>query len=190
VSLEYRKARGDADAEVRLQGTLDEAARNTLGFDLGETVSGAIPLRIAGRVAMTSEREGHFAVEADLTPAQIDGFLPGWVKPAGKPARATFNVITKPQSVRIEDLVIEGSGGGVKGTVDMDGAGELQSASFPAYGFSDGDKTNLKVDRMPDGALRVVMRGEVYDGRGFIKTLTGGPPGGAAAIKRPIDVDS
>ncbi len=27
VSLEYRKARGDADAEIRITGMLDEAAR-------------------------------------------------------------------------------------------------------------------------------------------------------------------
>ncbi len=53
----------------------------------------------------------------------------------------------------------------------------LQSANFQSYGFSDGDKATLKVERTPDGALRVTMRGEVYDGRGFIKTLTGGPPG-------------
>ena len=52
-----------------------------------------------------AERDGRFAVEADLTPAQIDGLLPGWVKPSGKPARATFTLTTKPQSVRIDDLV-------------------------------------------------------------------------------------
>ena len=51
ASLEYRKARGDADAEVRIAGMLDEAARNNLGFDLGDAISGAIPIRLTGRVA-------------------------------------------------------------------------------------------------------------------------------------------
>ena len=90
VSLEYRKSRGDPEAEVRIAGTLDEAARNSLGFDVGDAISGNIPIRLSGRVAMTAEREGRFAVDADLTPAQIDGLLPGWAKPSGKPARATF----------------------------------------------------------------------------------------------------
>ncbi len=138
---------------------------------------------------MTAEREGHFTVDADLTPAQIDGLLPGWSKASGKPARATFTLTTKPQSIRIEDLLIEGSGGGVKGSIDLDGSGEVQSAHFPAYGFSDGDRANLKIDRAGDGALRVVLRGDVYDGRGFIKTAAGAASSSANSKRRQVDVD-
>lgn len=189
VSLEYRKARGDAEAEVRLIGTFDEAARNSLGFDVGDAIAGAIPIRLSGRVAMTSDREGRFAVDADLTPAQIDGVLPGWAKASGKPARATFTLTTKPQSIRIEDLLIEGSGGGVKGSIELDGTGEVQSAYFPTYGFSDGDRASLKIDRSGDGALRVIMRGDVYDGRGFVKTAAGAASANANAKRRAVDVD-
>jgi hypothetical protein len=188
ASLEYRKARGESDAEINLQGMFDEAARTTFGFDPGNTISGAIPLRLIGRVGSGPDRDGRFAIEADLTSAQLDGFLPGWVKPAGKPARATFTLTTKPQSIRIDDLLIEGAGGGVKGTIELDGAGELLSAVFPSYGFADGDRTSLKVERAQDGALRVVMRGDVYDGRGFVKTVSGGPAGTTPG-KRPIDLD-
>ncbi len=188
ATLEYRKLRGDPEAEIRLQGMLDEAGRNNLGLDPGNTISGAIPIRLSGRVAANSDRDGRFAVEADLTPAQIDGLLPGWVKPSGKPARATFTLTTKPQSIRIEDLLIEGAGGGVKGMVDFDGSGELQSANFPAYGFSDGDRASLRVDRAADGVLRVIMRGDVYDGRSFVKAVaSGGAP--SKASNRPVDVD-
>ncbi len=91
--------RSDSDAEVHIQGMLDETARRNLGLDPSNSISGAIPIRLAGHVSSTSERDGRFNVEADLTPAQIDGYLPGWVKPAGKPARATFTVTTKPQSI-------------------------------------------------------------------------------------------
>ena len=135
----------------------------------------------------SAERDGRFAVQADLTSTQIDGFLPGWVKPAGKPARATFTVLTKPQSTRIEDLLIEGAGGGVKGVVDLDGSGEVQSANFPSYGFSDGDRASLKIDRLSDGSLRAVMRGDAYDGRGFLKTMAAPPR--TAAKRPPADVD-
>ena len=190
ASLEYHKARGDSDADVHIQGLLDETMRNNLGLDPANTISGAVPMDVVGRVGSTSDRDGRFAVTADLTSAQIDGFLPGWSKQSGKPARATFTLTTKPQSIRIDDLLIEGAGGGVKGSIEFDGAGELQSANFPSYGFSDGDRTSLKVDRTPEGALRVVMRGDAYDGRGFVKTMTGGPA--AVPGKRPppdIDVD-
>ena len=189
MSLEYRKARGEADAEVRLQGMLDETARSNLGFDMGEAVSGAIPIRLAGRVATSSDREGRFNIEADLTSAQIDGLLPGWAKPSGKPARATFVLATKPQSIRIEDLLIEGAGAGVKGTIDFDSSGEVQSANFPTYGFSDGDRASLKIERGAEGALRVIMRGEVYDGRGFVKSTAGASSTNPNAKKRSIDAD-
>jgi hypothetical protein len=189
ASLEYRKARGDAEAEVHIAGMLDEAARSNLGFEAGEAISGAIPIRLSGRVATTSDREGRFAIEADLTQAQIDGLLPGWAKPSGKPARATFTLTTKPQSIHVEDLLIEGAGGGVKGTIDFDGSGEVQSANFPAYGFSDGDRTSLKIERATDGALRVIMRGDVYDGRAFVKSAAGGAASVPNAKRRTPDVD-
>ncbi len=189
ANLEYRKSRGDAEAEVRIQGLLDETARSNLGFDLGDMVGGAIPIRLSGRVASATDREGRFAVEADLTQAQIDGLLPGWAKPSGKPARATFTVTTKPQSIRVEDLLIEGAGGGVKGTIDFDSSGEVQSANFPSYGFSDGDRASLRIERGAEGALRAILRGEVYDGRGFVKSSAGGTSSNPASKHRPVDVD-
>jgi hypothetical protein len=189
VNIDYRQARGDSDADIRLQGTLDAAARASLGIDPGGTIAGSIPIRLSGRVSTGSDRDGHFSIVADLTAAQINGFMPGWVKPAGKPARATLTVTTKPESTRIDDLLIAGAGDGVKGTIELDGSGALQSANFQSYGFSDGDKATLKADRMEDGTLRVTMRGEVYDGRGFIKTLTAGPAGGRTGQTPAPDID-
>jgi len=189
ANLEYRQMHGDTTAEVHVQGLLDEAMRNNLGLDPGNAISGAIPIDIAGRVNTSTDHDGHFAVTADLTPAQIEGFLPGWVKQAGKPARATFNVTTKAQATHIDDLLIEGAGGGVKGTIELDGTGAVQSADFPSYGFSDGDHTSLKVNRSSDGVLHVVMRGDTYDGRGFIKAMTGGPTGTQADGRKPPDID-
>src|SRR5438477_10790616 len=183
ASLEYRRVRGEETADIHISSMLDETARTNLGLDPSGAISGAIPIDVTGRVATATERDGRFAVQADLTPAQIEGFLPGWVKQAGKPARATFTLVTKPQSVRVEDLLIEGAGGGVKGVVDLDGAGDVISANFPSYGFSDGDRASLKVERMSDGTLRAIMRGDAYDGRGFLKTLAGAPT--KAAAKRP-----
>ena len=189
ANLEYRQLRGDTEADVRIRGMLDEAMRNNLGLDPSNTINGAIPIDIAGKVGTSSEHDGRFAVAADLTSAQIDGFLPGWVKQSGKPARATFTVTTNPQAVHISDLLIEGAGGGVKGTIELDGSGALQSADFPSYGFSDGDHASLRVTRGPDGVLRAVMRGDTYDGRGFIKALSGGPTAPQSDIHKAPDID-
>ena len=189
ASLDYRKARGDADADVSLTGMLDENARNNFGIDPSNSIGGSIPIRLTGRVGNGPDRDGRFAIEADLTPAQITGYLPGWVKPAGKPTRATFTLTTKPQSTRIDDLVIEGAGSGVKGSIELDSSGELLSANFPSFGFSDGDRSSLKVDRAADGAWKIMMRGDVYDGRGFIKTVSGGPANPPQGKQKTVDLD-
>src|SRR5260370_587622 len=77
VALDYRKPRGDGDAEVRLQGTLDEAARSKLGFDLAGYMSGPLPVKVNGRVTAFEGGESRFAIDADLTPARIDNLLAG-----------------------------------------------------------------------------------------------------------------
>ena len=169
ASIDLRKQKGQADAELHMQSTIDEAARRRLGMDFGSTVTGAIPIKVVGRVSDTSTDDG-MSVEADLTPIKIDNLLPGWVKPAGRPARATYTLLKNGKSTRIDDLSIDGSGATVRGSVELDGTNEIVSANFPVFALSDGDKLTLKADRGPDGALRVAMRGDVYDGRNFVKS--------------------
>ncbi len=173
AALDYRKAKADAAAEVRIQSVLDEAARAKFGFGAGGAVTGPVPVTLSGRVVEPG-KESRFNVELDLTQARVDNLLPGWVKPAGKAARANFALINKGQAARLDDLTIEGAGTQVKGSVEVDGSGEITSAHFPVFSPSEGDKTSLKADRAADGTLRVTMRGEIYDGRGFVKTAVAG----------------
>ncbi|MGA7387478.1 MAG: hypothetical protein WBW99_06035 [Pseudolabrys sp.] len=169
ATIDLRKQRGDADAELHLQSTIDDAARRRLGMDLGSTVIGAIPIKVVSRVG-DSASDGGMNVEADLTPVKIDNLLPGWVKPAGRPARATYMMMKTSNTVRFDDLSIDGSGATVRGSVEFDSANEIVSANFPVFALSDGDKLTLKADRGTDGALRVAMRGDIYDGRNFVKS--------------------
>ncbi len=189
AALDYRKPRGDADAEIRVQATLDDAGRKKLGFDVASYLSGPVPVKINGRVPAI-EGDSRYAIDADLTSARIDRLLPGWTKPAGRPVRATFTLITKPQSSRFEDISIEGSGTSVKGTVEVDEAGDVISANLPDFTLSDGDKAMLRAERGPDGALRVMMRGDVYDGRGFVKSaMAGSSVDDAKQRARDVDID-
>jgi hypothetical protein len=187
AALDYRKPR-EGDADVRINATLDENARSKFGFDLGGFLSGPVPIKLIGRVP-AQEGEGRFAIEADLTQAKVDNLLPGWSKPPGKPGRATFTLINKPTTCRLEDLVIEGSGTSVKGTVEVDSSGEVLSANFPVFGLSEGDKVTLKAERGNDGTLRVSMRGDVYDGRGFVKSTMTGPAASKPKPDKDIDLD-
>jgi hypothetical protein len=189
AALDYRKPRGDGDAEIRIQSTLDEAARGKLGFDLAGYVAGPMPVKVNGRISAFEGGESRFAIEADLTPSRIDNLLPGWTKPPGKATHATLTVVSRSPSTRFDDIVIDGPGTFVKGSVEVDDNGQVQSASFPVFNLSDGDKTSLRAERGPDGALRVMMRGDVYDGRNFVKSAMAGPASPSKQEARDVDLD-
>jgi hypothetical protein len=186
-ALDYRKPR-DGDADIRVQATLDENGRSKFGFDLGGLLTGPVPIKLSGRVP-ANEGESRFAIEADLTQAKVDNLLPGWLKAPGRAGRATFTLINKPAGTRFEDLVIEASGAAVKGVVEVDSAGDVVSANFPLFALSDGDKATLRAERGADGALRMTLRGDVYDGRGFIKSTLTGAGSNKQKPDKDIDVD-
>ncbi len=174
ASVDYRIGGGTAD--VRAQATLDDAARSRLGFEANGAISGPIPVKLSGKIGST-DRDSRLNIEADLTQAKITELLPGWTKPHGRSARASFVLAEKPRATRLEDLVIDAPGTSVKGMVEIDSDGEITLASFPVYALSDGDKASLRAERTPDGVLKVVMRGDVYDGRGLVKGAMSGPGG-------------
>jgi len=184
AKVEFGKAAGAPDTELHVAANLDEAARKRFGFDLGSGASGAIPIRLTARVVQNAP-DARMAVEADLTQVKIDDLLPGWDKPPGRVARATFTLVKNAKATRFEDLAIDGAGANVKGTIELDAAGEVTSADFPTFSLSEGDKASLKADRANDGMLHVTMRGDVYDGRNFIKSALGASDDG----KKQTDVD-
>ena len=144
ASLDYRKP-NEGDADIKLAATLDDASRTRLGFDLGPAVSGAIPVKLIGKIG----GDTRVGIDADLTALKLDNILPGWVKLPGKTSHATFNVVQKPQSTRLDDIVIEGGGVSIKGSLEVDQNGDVMNANFPTYSPSEGDKTSLRADRGP-----------------------------------------
>jgi hypothetical protein len=184
ASLDYRKP-NEGDADIKVQATLDDASRARLGFDLGPAVSGAIPIKLSGKIGGDSR----LGIDCDLTQLKLDNILPGWVKVAGKSSHAVFNVVQKPQSTRLEDIVVDGAGVSIKGSLEVDQNGDLMNANFPTYSPSEGDKTSLKADRGADGVVRVTMRGDVFDGRGFLKSAISGKEADVKSKTKNYDYD-
>jgi Protein of unknown function len=172
AALDYRKP-SEGDADVKLQATLDDASRARLGFDLGPWVAGPVPLKLSGKIG-APDRDTRLGIDADLSQLKLDNLLPGWVKTQGKPGHAVFNVVQKQQSTRLDDIVIDGGGTLIKGSLEVDPNGDVINANFPTYSPSEGDKTSLKAERASDGTLKVTMRGDVFDGRGFLKSAISG----------------
>jgi hypothetical protein len=189
AAIDLSKKKGTTDSELRLQAMIDEAARRRLGIDFGGAITGTIPIKLAARLS-DNGNDAPMSVDADLTPVKIDNLLPGWVKPAGKPAHATYTLSKTGKSAHIDDLTIAGSGTNVKGSVELDGAGDIVSANFPVFSVSEGDKASLKADRASDGALRVAMRGDVFDGTNFVKSSLAGAVPDKSKPKQPdLDLD-
>jgi hypothetical protein len=184
ATLDYRK-QNEGDADIKLQATLDDASRARFGFDLGPAVSGSIPVKLTGKIGGDTK----LGIDADLTQLKLDNILPGWVKTQGKSTRATFNVVQKPQSTRLEDIVVEGGGASIKGSIEVDQNGDLINANFPTYAPSEGDKTSLRAERGPDGVIKVTMRGDVFDGRAFLKTAISGKETDAKSKTKATDFD-
>lgn len=185
ASLDYRKAT-DGDADIKLTATLDDASRARLGLDLGPAVSGAIPLKLTGKIG---DRDSRVGIEADLTSLKLDNILPGWVKVPGKSGKATFTVVKKEQSTLFQDIVVDGGGVSIKGSLEVDQNGDLLNANFPTYAPSEGDKTSLKAERGADGVVKVTMRGDVFDGRGFLKSAISGKEADAKSKIKNVDFD-
>ena len=84
ASLDYRKP-NEGDADIKLQATLDDASRARLGFDLGPAVSGAIPLKLSGKIGRNQphrHRGRSHRAEARQHPAGL-GQTAGQVEPRG-----------------------------------------------------------------------------------------------------------
>ena len=189
AALEFRQEASDPLADLRLQAVLDDAGRRRLGINFGSAVSGNIPITLVGRIG-NDDSKNQITVDADFTSAKVDDLLPGWVKPAGKSGRVTFSLVKGPKSTRFDNLTVESQGGLAKGAVELDQSGDLVSANFPVFALSGGDQVSLRAERGSDGAMNVHVRGEVYDGRQFIKSsLASEPQGGAKQKQLDLDLD-
>jgi hypothetical protein len=188
ATLEFRQASGDPLADLRLRSLLDEAARRRLGINFGPAVTGAIPVTLTGRVS-PDDSKNQINVDADFTPVKIDQLLPGWIKPAGKPAHVTFNLVKNGAATRFDDLTLDSQGASAKGSVDFDRNGDMTTANFPVFALSSGDQVSFRADRAGDGTMQVQMRGDVYDGRQFIKAALANDTPGARPKQFDLDLD-
>jgi hypothetical protein len=189
AAVELRRGAGEPDAEVRMTGTLDDAARARFGFDANGAIVGPIPIKVGGRVAF-GDSDSRLSIDADFTQAKFDNLFSGWTKAQNRPARATFTYVAHGKPIRIDDIAFDGGGASIRGNVEFDQNGDFASGTFPVFGLSDGDKANLRLERTPDNLYKVTVRGDTFDGRNFVKALTSGSA--EAKQRRPaadMDVD-
>jgi hypothetical protein len=97
--------------------------------------------------------------------------------------------VQKQQSTRFEDIVVDGGGVSIKGSLEVDQNGDILNANFPVYSPTEGDRTTLRAERGSDGVVKVTMRGDVFDGRGFLKSAVSGREPDVKSKAKNIDFD-
>ncbi|MGA9600232.1 MAG: AsmA-like C-terminal region-containing protein [Methylocystis sp.] len=167
VQLDIRKAAGDhAQSQAQISMTLDEAARAKMGYGL-PGVAGPVVATVKAPMPI-GDTEAQF--EIDLTKASLDNTLPGLSKPAGKPAKASFTLIKRPDGMTLDHFVLEAGATLMQGVVELGRDGAFRSAKFSQFRISAGDDVKLEASRGPD-ALKLVVRAVNLDARPILRSL-------------------
>ncbi len=185
TTVEVRKPpSGPGEAVIAL--TLDEAARARAGVTAAG-LKGPVAAKVTAELS-TGEKT-RAAVDLDFGRASIEGLVPGFSKPAGRPARATLTVSQRDGGTTLDNLDFEGNGAVVKGSVDLDRDGDFASARLAQVKLSPGD--DMRVDAQQSGdTLKVTGRAANLDARPFLKWLSApSAPGGEPAAKGALDLD-
>ena len=170
--------------EVTVTTMLDDAARARKGIKV-PSVTGPIDARLTVRDLAAARPLPR--VELDLTRATLTDLLPGWTKPAGKPAKAAFRLdLGEDGSASFDDFTLEGSGALAKGQLRIAADGALQSARLTALKLAAGDDMKVDFDRQPGGGSKVAVRANAIDARPLIRALTSP---GASPVSQPGDLE-
>jgi hypothetical protein len=170
--------RGVGEAVVTL--TVDQAMRQRRGLGFNGTVNGPVALRVVKPLGRKPDAPPR--LEVDLSRTVIDGALPGWSKPAGRPGKLTFALVENDKDeTELVDLILDSSPVLLRGRALLDDSGALIRASFTQARLSPGDDMRVEV-RREGQTSKITVRGQVADARPFLKPLSG-----SAGPKRPGD---
>lgn len=196
VSLYEEPAAGQAPARRKLSATLtaDAADLTRLGLDVPGTLKGTVPL--TADIAI-DEPSAPMSVKADLAGVGIDGLVPGFVKPSGRPGRLGFVVEIGPDRTVIRDFVLESGDRSVRGAIEFGPKGDLLSATLPIYRPAPGDDARVEIDKARGGVTKVSLQGasldlkpllDAYRKKGAAATGRAGSPPDQTGLPKNLDV--
>ncbi len=187
VTLSLENDAADRSLATVLSLTLDDAGLRRRGINFGSRLSGPLPIKIK-----TLQEDGEkwtAAVEVDLARATIDGLLPGFQKPAGRPGKLVFKATSRATGgFSLENLTLDSGASSFRGQVDVLADGLPQAARFSLFRLSPGDNVRLDFDRVGNGG-KIVIRGNNLDARPFLRIANQAPASRGEPDKGDIDLD-
>lgn len=189
ATLELKKPPGGAASEATINLSLDDAARVKAGVNLGKALTGLVTAKIS--TSLTTAERNRANVELDFAGASIDGPVPGFVKPNGKPAKATLTVLQRDGGATLDNIQFDSGAAMVRGSAEVDSSGNLVSAKLTQARLSPGDDLKADINQSQD-ALKVSVKAANLDARPFLKWLNAGSSGGGGegtAEGKTLDLD-
>ena len=189
ATMEIRRD-GKGPTESTISVVLDDAARNKQGWPTGSAITGPVAARFTSDLARGEDARPE--VEIDFTRATIDGLVPGYSKPAGKAAKASFRVTTHDNGAQLEQFAFDGGGGVMaNGVLTLDSTGGFTGGKFSQVRLSPGDDMKVDVEQTKD-TMRLVIRATNLDARPFTRKIAS-PEGGwgrdGAGSAKAVDLD-
>ncbi len=128
--VETFKPTGLYSTRISVRGQMDDKARESLNFRVGEFVSGntIVDARIDG-VRGTIKRA---QMVVDLTPTALNADILNFRKPAGVPATATITALFNAKNeIQSEEIVASGGGLNLRGTAIFSADGGIERLDVP-----------------------------------------------------------
>jgi hypothetical protein len=153
------------DGTAQVAFTLDDATRAKRNINFGPGVSGPMAVKLKTPLGRASG-DG----EIDLSHVSLDNPLPGLIKPAGKPGKATFSFKNDADGLTLSNIAIDAGGASIKGSAQISNDGSLTGAKLTQLRLSPGDDIKADVSA-GDSGVKIVVRGASVDARPVLKGL-------------------
>jgi hypothetical protein len=170
ATLDVSRAHGDkGPAQGRLNFVFDDAARAKAGFAFAGLTG---PVNISIKTSLPMD-DADAQIELDLSKANVDNLLPGLVKPAGRPGKASMVLAKRAEGFLLDKFLFDAGGAQLAGVIELGREGVFRAAKMSQVRLSPGDEARLEATRAGD-ALKLVVRAANLDSRPILRALLQG----------------
>jgi Protein of unknown function/AsmA-like C-terminal region len=168
AKIQWQKPRSGGQATANISATLDEKTREKMGMKLTDYISGPMPIH--ARIEKNEAGDAEVAIDADLSQTKMKLAALSWKREATPGTKVTFKLRSTSEGRSIENLVLDGDGLHLRGTIKTSLKGKLQSVTMDQIKLDEDNVFSARV--VPgEGTVDLTISGKNFDARPYIKTL-------------------
>jgi hypothetical protein len=172
-------------ASAMLKVNLDEAQLAKRGIDFRPMATGPVAATVTIPLGGNAPAE----IDLDLAKMKIEAAAMGIAKRVGQPGRVKFALVNRPDGVVLDGFEADIGAVSARGKIELQKDNQLAKAELSSIRLSPGDNARLSVERNR-GVLKVVLRGNSFDVRPFLRGKQAGMDDAKPDGKSPdADVD-